>query len=188
MLLHREEISVNGPYQPCSSTFVRLELVRLPQASEMLLGVVTLCDARGDAQGVIRTQPFECVDFCMVVTRLLPFNLAVPPRVMPASLTGGLQWEERDISNRSLVYLHSVYDRMRTSGYRIPFFNFLLRILEHTSNLRLTFVVKDDQLAEVEVTFGSAQESALTVRGRPPRHLDILRDSFIPLLKDRVRA
>ncbi len=188
MLLHRDEITVKGPYQLCASIFVQLELRRSPGESKDLEGVITLCDASGKPQGVMSTQPFECTAFCLVVARLLPFNLGAPPRVMSVLRDNIAPWEGRSMKDRSLIYLHSVHDHMRTNGYRIPFFNFLLRILEHTSNLRLTFEVTDTGLSGVEVSFGTASDCALVVQGRSFGDVSVLQRSFIPLSEGLVKT
>lgn len=148
MIVGREQIVVHGSYDLCLSTFVQLEFIRAP--SRQIIAVVALQNAAGVDQLVIRTEGCDYTDFCIGAAHVLPVKIKVPPHGCSKE-----EWDLKNPGDRAAILLHGVRDRAVMVGWKIPFFELLLRALEHTSHLSVIFEVEDTKVTAVEVSFGS---------------------------------
>lgn len=148
MIVGRDQIVVRGSYDLCLSTFVQLEFI--PTPSKQIIAVVALQDAAGVDQLVIQTEGCSYTDFCIGAAHVLPVKIAVPPHGYSKE-----EWDLKSLGDRATILLHEVRDRAVVDGWKIPFFELLLRALEHTSRLSVIFEVEDTKVTAVEVSFGS---------------------------------
>ncbi len=181
MILHRDLVSMGDGYRLSESAFVKIEVIRVPADGTHLRVVFTRCDALNQVHGVTVSEPFPLAQLSVAVAECLPIDLDGRPRGISESDRCLSNWSDRPLGDRALIHLHTVYDNNRIARWRVSYFDFLLLLLEHAAGLRLTFVMDDDRVTEIQIFFGCQEKSGFMARGVPARHLDIWRSLAIPL-------
>lgn len=184
MILHPEAIVIqNGDYRLCESAFVGIDLWLVPNDSTQLLAIFTVCDALQRVYSKVRSEPFSLARFSLAVVECFPIDLNFPPRNIPANDPCLINWTSHPLHKRSLIYLHAIYDGNKKTGRKVPFFSFILRLLEHTPGLKLMFQMEGDCVKKITAHFGDQAlgRSGFVVEGVLGPGNEIRERAFVPI-------
>ncbi|MBP7060761.1 MAG: hypothetical protein KBA91_02170 [Candidatus Moranbacteria bacterium] len=186
MQIDRDDVLVSGGRELCASTFPEVHFERIPTGD--LRARITLKNAMGEdrffGENRLSFVSDECAysEFCLAVAQALPMNLERAPHEVSS-----IRWSAKSPQDRAMIHLHALFELASSRGYRIQYFELLLRALEHAAKLKLTFEVENAGFKVVTISVGSLGKDhtghdlgMLTIRVSLPSNLDIFAE-FVPI-------
>lgn len=184
MILHRDHVVIEGGlYRLCESAFVDVQLHWVREKEPRLYPCVVVKDALGEILGrSVGANPFPVVTLALATAECLPINLQLPPRILPADEICLKTWPDKSLGDRALIFLDAIFDRARPrKARRIPHLELMLRTLEHTSGMHVTFHMEGDRVVEIVTCFGQRDKAGFSVTAVPDGNHDIVQGSFVPV-------
>lgn len=149
----------------------------------MLYPCLVVRDALGAIQGrSVGSLPFPLADLALATARCLPIDLENQPATFLTDRDHLEPWSTKSQGNRAIIWLHTLYDRAQLGRrQKVSYLDLMLRTLEYSSGVHVTFRMQGEQVAEIVTYFGREDRSGFSVTAVPFGGYDIAANSFVPV-------